>query len=79
MHLQKEEPFSSDPYFSILFSKFLSKISKNKSGIFQKTQEIDDEENFQNSLKIADWNKNDQNALEWSGPGNKMEAFETSS
>lgn len=33
----------------------------------------------QNSLQIADWNKNDRNALEWSGPGNKMEAFEASS
>ena len=29
--------------------------------------------------KKGEWKKNDQNALVWSGPGNKMEAFEASS
>ena len=29
--------------------------------------------------KKADWNEYEQNVSEWSGPGNKMEAFETSS
>ena len=65
----------------IFFSKFLSKISKNKSWIFQKTSGMDDEKmsKFTLNSRLADWNKNDRNALEWSGPGNKMEAFEASS
>ena len=29
--------------------------------------------------KKGEWKKNDQNALVWSGPGNKMETFEASS
>ena len=33
----------------------------------------------QNSIKKADWNEYEQNVSEWSGPGNKMEAFEASS
>ena len=68
-------------FFQLLcFPKSSHKVEKKftkSTWIFKKLHELMKKKMSFN--KKGEWKKNDQNALVWSGPGNKMEAFEASS